>query len=260
VSENANLKSLKVARLSYLNTLPFFLDESLEACLSTSPRVLGEEAAEGRVDAGPMSLVDTWRLEADFEPLGNFGIAVKGPARSVLVFSKRPLEALGGAPIGVTDQTATSARLLDVILDNHFGVKASLRKGFAPDDQARLLIGDDALTPDEALLKEFPHTFDLGREWYLWRERPFIFARWVVRKTVPPFLKDELKDRLDASLRRFEKNPDFAAHVAAERTKLPLSQMRNYLTGFVYRLSDHDLESETLFRNLCTGLEKGCGC
>ncbi len=257
MSQTVDLKTLRVARLSYLNTLPFFLDGALETCLSTSPRILGEEAAAGRVDAGPFSLADAWRLEAEFEPLGNFGIAVKGPARSVLLFSKKKWEELGGTPIGITDQTATSVKLLSALLEHRYGVEAVLRNGFAEDDQARLLIGDDALLPSDALRKEFPLVFDLGREWYVWRERPFVFARWMVKRTLPPFLKDELRDRLDASLGRFEKNPDTAVRRALERVDLPSMQLRNYLTGFVYRLTEHEAESERLFRSMCTGLYKG---
>jgi chorismate dehydratase len=251
-----DLKTLKVARLSYLNTIPFFMDGSLETALSASPKVLGDEAAEGRVDAGPFSLVDTWRLEKDFEPLGGFGIATKGPARSVILFSKCLPEDLDHARIGVTDETATSVRLLELILTLRDGVKPVLSRGFTDEDTARLLIGDQALLEAPTLRAAFPYAFDLGREWYLWRERPFVFAKWMVRKTVPAELKKELEDRLEASLTRFEKNPEQAVWRAMERVALPELQLRNYLSGFVYRLSDHERESEQVFRALCDGLYK----
>jgi chorismate dehydratase len=256
VTEDVQIK-LRVARLPYVNVIPFFLDDSIATELTASPRQLGYEAITGRIDAGPLSLLDTWRLEQEFEPVGDFGIAVRGPARSVLLFSKKPLEGLSGAIVGITDHTATSVKLLHVLLEHHYDVKPDFREGFSPNDEARLVIGDDALMPSEDL-KKFNYTFDLGREWYLWRERPFVFARWVVRKTVASYLKEELRDRLDASLHRFEKNPDTGVRLAQAKTHLPPATLRNYLTGFVYRLTKSEQEGETAFRALLHGKPKGC--
>lgn len=252
--------TLRVARLSYLNVVPFFLEGGPEASVSDSPRRLGVEAAEGRIDAGPLSLLDAWRLDGEFEPLGNFGIAVRGPARSVLLFSKHPLEDLDQVRLGVTDQSSTSVKLLEAMLALREGVKPIFTEGFSPQDTARLLIGDQALLEAKRLREDFPYVFDLGREWYLWRERSFVFAKWMVRRSVPAFLKDELKDKLEASLRRFEKNPDTAVWRAGERKDLSPAQVRNYLSGFAYRLGDNEKESEELFREMLVKLgHPGCG-
>lgn len=253
-------KTLRVARLPYLNVFPYFLDGGPETVQQDSPRRLGVDAAEGRIDAGPLSLVDTWRLEGEFEPVGNFGIAVRGPARSVMLYSRRPWEAMDGARVGVTDQSATSVKLLAVLLERRFGVSAALREGFAPDDDARLIIGDDAFFPPPGLEASYPMLFDLGREWYLWRERPFVFARWVVRRSAPAFLKDELKDKLEASLARFERNIDGTVWRAAAEYAIPAAKIRNYLTGFVYRLGADELKAVDIFRDMVTGIDKGCGC
>jgi chorismate dehydratase len=242
---------LRVARLPYLNVLPYFLGEEPRTVLSASPRKLCEEALAGRVDAGPFSLLDAWRLEALFEPLaGDFGIAVKGPARSVLLFSRVPLEDLDQARIGVTEETSTSVRLLEALLVLREGVKPVLMRGFTPQDTARLLIGDQALLEAANLRKDFPHVYDLGREWYLWRERPFVFAKWLVRRTAPAYLKDELRDRLDASLQRFERNRDTAVWKASAEYRLSAAQVRDYLSGFVYRLGHSEREAEDLFRTM----------
>jgi chorismate dehydratase len=257
----ATALAMKIARLPYLNVLPFFLDDGLKASVSVSPRRLGQEAAEGRVDAGPLSLVDAWRLEDEFEPLGPFGIAVRGPARSVLLFSHHPMEELDQVRIGVTDQTSTSVKLLEVLLRFREGVQPVLAPGFSADDTARLVIGDQALSEGEALRERFRYVFDLGREWYLWRERPFVFAKWMVRKSMPAFAKEELKDRLEASLARFERNRDAAVWKAGEKAVLPPARLKNYLTGFVYRLGEGEREAEELFRGLAARLANGgCEC
>jgi chorismate dehydratase len=244
----------RVGRLRYLNVAPFFLNNGPDVVLSVSPRRLGEEALEDRVDAGPFSLADAWRLEADFEPLGGFGIAVRGPARSVLLFSKKPMNELGNSRIGITDQTATSVKLLTVLLELREGVRADFRRGFSDEDEARLVIGDDALTPSPEIKAAFPRVFDLGREWYLWRERPFVFAKWMVRRSISDDRKAELVYRLDASLRRFERDPDLTARLAAEGSLLSAVQIRNYLSTFVYRLGSGEREAEEQFRSMASGL------
>lgn len=245
---------LRVGRLPYLNVAPFFFDGGPKTEVSLSPRALGREAAEGRLDAGLFSLVDAWTLEKEFEPVGPYGLAVRGPAKSVLLFSKDPMEKLDGAAVGVTDQTVTSVKLLSVILELRDGVRASLREGFSNDDRARLIIGDDALSPPADLKADFPLTFDLGREWYFWRERPFIFAKWMVRRSAPEEAKRLLAAELELSLKRFEKNIDLASRSLAARVPFDAVRIRDYLAGIVYRMGPGEREAEGLFRNLLGGL------
>ena len=68
------------------------------------PRRLGEAMASGELDAGPLSLMDYVRLESRLVPLP-YGIGCPTGARSVLVFSDRPLSALTGAQVGITITT-----------------------------------------------------------------------------------------------------------------------------------------------------------
>jgi predicted solute-binding protein len=72
--------STQIARIPYLNTEPFYHRFSAQGyeLVDLPPRELGREAALGRIAAGPMSAVDYFRLEEDFEPLGPFGIAAAG--------------------------------------------------------------------------------------------------------------------------------------------------------------------------------------
>jgi predicted solute-binding protein len=134
------------------------------------------------------------------------------------------------------------------------GIRAQLRENFSLDDDARLVIGNDALTTADEHRAVYPWVFDLGREWYIWRERPFVFAKWMVRRSAPRALKDELVRRLDASLRRFERDPNMASHRAAESFPFPATRILNYLTGYAYRLGSSEKEAEEVFRSLLGGL------
>ncbi len=132
---------LKIAEIPYLNCVPFYWNKEKNSLgdkknaiqyqwISASPKKLGELARKGKIDAGPISLVDSFALEKDFEPLGNFGIAVKNAANSVLLFSTKPIHSLNGAKIGLTRDSVTSIQLLRFILERKYRVKANFRAGF----------------------------------------------------------------------------------------------------------------------------------
>lgn len=255
----AKTQALRIARIPFLNTDPFFLGwpPQSAAFLSASPRRLGQWARDGRIDAGPIPLVDYWRLEHDFEALEDFGIAVKGQARSVLLFSKKPLAELGR--VGVTPQSSTSVNLLRLLLTQREGVSPGLAP-FHPEDDARLLIGDEALIARSKGLPGFPITVDLAEEWFNWKKKPFVFARWVVRRAIPPFVREELRDRLTASLAAFRASPQDVAQAGAKRTGLPAEAVQKYQAIFRYRLKDEDVAGETMFRDLLSGKATRCLC
>ena len=131
------LYPVRVGELSFTNTVPFRLAGRWYPMPCSSPRLLAQWAEEDRIDAGVIPVVDAWRLEDRFDPLGAFGIAVKRRARSVLLFSKRPWEELEGAIIGVTDQTSTSVQLLKLLMEVRDGFSVSFRDGFHPSHEAR---------------------------------------------------------------------------------------------------------------------------
>lgn len=242
--------TVRVGYIPYLNMAPFhrgFGPEPLDrngvhyefpVC---SPRMLGLEAEHGRVDAGALSLADTFRLRSTFEPLGHLGIGVKGPAQSVLVFSKEPLSELSGV-CAVTDETATSIRLLQMLLDERykrpqvrFGrIASSLMFDGAAD--ALLLIGNEALQAKADGIPGFPHVTDLGEEWQQWKGVPFVFARWMVRQTLDAHVKHELLESIEKSL-------DSVLMESLDRT----DEHAVYWQGFAYRLTPAHEQSAQIF-------------
>ena len=129
---------LRIGRISYLNVEPFFHAFSWPIAESLPPRALGEAVAQGRVDAGPLALADCLRLEGTVTRLP-FGIVGPTRAQSVLLFSDRPMRELGGRRIAVTAETATSVRLLRILLAFRYEVPAPTLVGL--DDVADAEIG-----------------------------------------------------------------------------------------------------------------------
>ena len=125
--------SLKIARIPFLNCAPFYWrSPQTGKCtlVSVTPKKLGELLREGKLDAGPVSLVDSLECEKDFEPLANLGIAVKGPVKSVTLFSSKPVETLAGCKIGLTQDSVTSVKLLKFLLEGYKGIAVNYRDGF----------------------------------------------------------------------------------------------------------------------------------
>ncbi len=267
---------LRIAHISYLNSAPFFAgmeNERLEM-IDMHPRALGRAAEQGEIDAGLMSIADTFR-NPQFEPLGDLGIALDGPAHSVLLFSSAPVGKLDGATIGITGETSTSYPLLRLLLDGHFGVHPAvyLRRPDGPEvsDDAILLIGDSALRRAARSGLEpgsrdygggilelgtgrfeepYQHVLDLSAAWREWQGRPFVFARWMVRRQVSRedrvMLVEALLSSLDANMRRLE---ELAAE-NGDRGGISAPAAYAYLMAFIYRFGDQGEEAIATFREL----------
>lgn len=251
--------SLKVAEIPYLNCAPFYWDRKLKGdaglvleWIALPPRQLGVLAKKSEVDVGPISLMDSLEIESTFEPLSDLGIAARSAARSVLLFSKKPIALLSGQRVGITDETATSSELLKVILKGRYSVEPQFSSGFAAADVARLLIGDPALAAlkDPYYRSEYQHRYDLGEEWNDWQKLPFVFARWMVRKDLPESSKNKLSDFLKHNLEVAVKDPDMILKRFPVPGFMTNAECVNYLSAFTYYLGSAEKEAVRTFRRL----------
>jgi len=242
----------RVGFLTYLNVAPFYWQSErwgveLIPCV---PRELGRLAARGEIDAGPMAVADWFALESDFEPLGAYGIASQAQAQSVLLFSSCPIEELDGAIVGVTEETSTSVRLLQLLLEQRYRVRpCEYRRGEKGD--AWLVIGDAALR--ERKQGTAPYVYDLGEEWRRWQGLPFVFARWVVRRTLPAVEKEHLHQVLCASFEAGMARLEEVAAQHAGQASLEVSEIVAYLRNFTYRIGDPEERGLAEFKRLCHG-------
>jgi chorismate dehydratase len=250
---------LRVGQIPYLNLEPFFFGLSASGGPEVElhpmvPRAMGQLAAEGGLDAGAFSLMDSVRLEDRFEPLGDLCLACGGEVRSVLFFARRPIEEMAGATVAVTGETATSVVLLKLLLARRYGLGdvryVELNAGETAD--GCLLIGDGALRHRHGI-EGLPHRYDLAEEWAAWQGLPFIFARWMVRAAADENEKAALREALAQRLRA-----NLACLDAIGRARrdlgMTVSEIKAYLEGFTFELGERERRGMETFVRLARSL------
>ena len=243
---------VRIGCIPYLNCEPFFAHLSGFELVRLTPSALGQAMAEGALDAGPLSLVDFLELGGTVVPLP-FGIATPGAATSVILFSERRPKDLGGAVIGVTGETSTSVKLLEMLLALKYDVSPRAWVGSEEPCDAVLLIGDRAIRALKSGHR-FSHTTDLGREWVEWKGLPCIFARWAVRASVHEPERLRLWRALDEALNR---GLATLSQIASRRrdTGFAESEVVAYLRGFTYRFGPEEDKAIAEFGRLLGFLE-----
>ena len=246
---------IRVGRIPYLNSEPFYyrlVRDDIEL-YNMVPSALTRAAERGEIDAGPLPLVDCFRLEDRFTTLGQFCISTLEKSMSILFYCKRPIEELDGAVIGVTDETSTSIRLLKVLLIQRFQVKPASYVTLKEPNDAFLLIGDEALRRRYGV-PSYPYRYDLGEEWYRWTQMPFVFARWVVRRDMDPqrmsYLENVLYGCIDEGLEHM-----YQIGQMREDVRMSAKEIVAYFQGFRYWAGVAELKAIQHFKDCLDSLE-----
>lgn len=188
---------MKVGRIPYLSCEPFYFEMERRgmALYDLRPRALADAVAKGEIDAGPVPLVDCFRLVDECRFLAGFCVATIRKAGSVLLHAKQPIETLSDTRIGVSGEAATSFRLLQVLLALKYQVQPTAYVTLADSHDAFLLMGNEGLR-QRGGRRDYPYIYDLGEEWHQWTGLPFVFARWLVRKDMDRKAVAVLEDAL----------------------------------------------------------------
>ncbi len=248
-----------LALIPYLNCEPFYagLTDLDFDVVREPPRRLGELAEAGAATCGPMAVADWFRLRERYDLLGDYGIVCEGPALSVLLFSKRDPSRLSGRRVGLTSESSTSVLLLRQILEIRHGLAdVEYSRDLRPDDDARLLIGDEALRAATDGLDGFPFVWDLGEEWWGWQAIPFVFARWVVEKSVSPAERELIERTISASLDGWRlRVPEIASRRGPD-LGLDGERIHEYLSNFTYRVGPVEEIGQRTFEDLLGELDR----
>ncbi len=184
---------LRMGRIGYLNVLPIYypLESGRIAhefeLVSAPPAVLNSMMEREELHISSISCLEYACHPEQYYVVKDLSIGSRGPVMSVLLLSSCPFEELTGEDILITGETATSAALLQLLLEEQYGVQARytvgnvsqcLATGKAP--KAFLAIGDEALRLRHHA--DYTYRLDLAEGWRQWTGLPFIFGLWVVAR------------------------------------------------------------------------------
>jgi chorismate dehydratase len=256
---------MRVGRIPYVNCYPVYgavdrgvvrLDAEL---VDGVPTALNRQMADGTLDVSVVSAVEYARDWERYLLLPDLAISCDGPVRSVMLFSTRPAEELGGEQLLVSRSSMTSVHLLELLFESVWKSKprfvpgdaeaADLRRSIADSPvTARLVIGDAALMLGaHAIDAPYEYVYDLGLEWKKWTGLPFVFAVWVAQRTAETQQALSVQASLIESRNWGLLHLDVLAAQAHENTGVPLAACHEYLSGLDYGLSYPHLGGLTEF-------------
>ena len=260
---------LRVGRIPYINCYPVYggIDRGLVPLNGTLvdgiPTALNRLMSSGALDVSVVSTIEYARDATRYLLLPELGITSNGPVRSVVLFSRRPPQQLGGQRVLVSRSSMTSVALLELLFDHVWRAHPDFVPGDAEladierfDDEphaARLVIGDAALRlMDDAtrageFAQRYPYRIDLGAAWKDWTGLPFVFAVWVAQRSTPVHAALSAHASLIASRDWGLEHLDLLAEQASAASGVPLAACREYFTGLDYRLSYPHLAGLTEF-------------
>ena len=168
---------MKIGCVPYGHAKPFGVSWKVGEVVWDHPKDLVGRLKRGEVD---LALVPVWEVLTGgaYRVVDGLAVGSRGEVRSVAVFHDKPLVECGG--ISLTKHSMTSVQLWKVVAAGVLGVKLEERE----DGEAKLLIGDEALGEWER--RKGSGVTDLGKVWWDWVGKPFIFGVWAVRKDFRP--------------------------------------------------------------------------
>ncbi len=181
---------MKIGLIPYLNLYPlyFYLKKKGFQFIEGVPTELNQMIRKGQIDVSPSSSVEYLRHPELYSLIPGHSISSRGEVKSIILFSRLPLEKLKGKRILSTYQSGTSVLLLEVLLKRFYNMEftlessnGSLEEGLKR-AEAYLLIGDDALK--WLKYNSGLYCYDLGLLWQKQTGLPFVYALWIARKEI----------------------------------------------------------------------------
>ena len=255
---------LRVCAVSYLNTAPLIWGfthgpwKGLYDLRFEVPAVCADALKTGIADIGLAPVFELAR-QPDLLVLPGTAIAARERVRSVLLFSRKPLEAI--ETLAADTSSRTSVALAQILLARRRGIRPRVRPHAARLDEmlesadAGLIIGDPALRldPDRKEWKGQPlFVYDLGAEWWEMTGLPMVFAVWAVKsRAADPELPRHFQESAAYGLEHL----DEIVELESVQRGLDPDLIRRYLTRNTrFDLGEPEQRSLSLFLRLASEL------
>jgi chorismate dehydratase len=248
ISRPGAAESLRLGHITYSNCFPVharLLDRPRAGdprIVSGIPSALNELLSRGGIDVAPCSSIEFARYADRYRLLPDLVIGSRGPVRSILFLSGRPVEELAGCSIGVPTASATSVVLLKVLMSvrwrvpvRYFWFDQATEDPFARGADAALFIGDVALRRE--LHATHRVRLDLGEEWWEETGLPFAFAVWQASSGDDGALRDLHELLLESREYGLRHRRDLAERHAAA-FGLPAEVLDDYWSALTFHLDE----------------------
>lgn len=263
--QNLSIKRpIRLGRISYVNVDPVYysLDrlKSLTAIdmVSAPPASLNAMMASDQLDISAVSSVAYARHQDDWLLVPGFAIACRENVLSVLLVGKHPIDSLHGRRVAITDESATAAALLKLMLAVRRVTPAyQIKKIRTPSDigmntAAALVIGDAALRHPWA--RYYDYTWDLGDLWAQHAGLPFVFAVWAVRQSFAERYPDAVMAVIEALMQSKAdgmNNLDEVIRDASQKLSIHVDISERYFKNFCYTFDPPQSKGlETFYHDL----------
>jgi chorismate dehydratase len=257
-------KKFNLGQVDFINCLPVNFpiengDVQIDAeIIRGVPAELNKLILNNEIDIAPVSSVTYLENKGKLVSVGDLCIASNGPADSVLLFSKYPLDELSSANILLSSASATSNKLVQIIFREFLKIDAKFESSSLniSDFSARLLIGDHALLEFSKKPKD-TFIYDLGSLWKKYTGLPMVFGMWVVRKELEKVIStldiiSTLQSALEAGL-----NLRLNEVINKAQSKILLSKefYESYFRHLTYKFDENCKKGLELFEKYSKTLE-----
>lgn len=230
---------VKVAAISYLNTLPFIyglenhpVNKQIELSVCTpsagADRIISGEADLGIIPVAAVPFIPDYRIVSDY------CIGATGNVASVLLCSGVPLKEIKRLYLDIDSRSSV---LLSRILCRHYWkISPEFRdfdfytQAFNPRD-SYIMIGDKALEN----AGKFKFVYDLAGEWIAFKGKPFVFACWISNKELDPAFLKEFNSALAYGV----------AHIEQAVEKANIRFPRQFAQNYLHNNISYNLDNTT---------------
>lgn len=245
-SKIEDLKKIRVAAVSYLNTKPLLYGIKQHAVLNQIelvedyPSKIARMLIDDQVDVGLIPVAATLKLP-EWHVVGDYCIGSEGAVASVCIFSEVPMAEV--ETVLLDYQSRTSVNLAKVLLKEYWQKKVQLVDASGEDFRlqirgttAGVVIGDRAL--EQRLHSKY--IYDLGEAWKAHTGLPFVFAAWIANKPLP-------KD-FEACFNEANRKGLLQIEAVVKGNSFPAFDLREYFTNCIsYELTDEKKKGMALF-------------
>lgn len=236
-----------IGKISYTNAWPLFYYVDPESLRTPAhvvvevPAILNEGMKKGDIHIGTLSSFAYAEAADKLQLLPDLSVSSNGAVKSILLFSREPVEALKNGTIALTNTSATSVNLLKILMQKALGgapgyitMEPELEEMMENADAA-LLIGDNAIRASWYNQGEY-HVTDLGAWWKEWTGCSMTFAVWAVNRNAA------------------SNNPESMAEIARmfmDSKRRSLKDLSPIVSEAISRIGGTESYWQRYFSNLC---------